>query len=43
MNFTYAINRRRAEEELAYRASLEAQLNALGNDLPRFNSLAQSR
>jgi hypothetical protein len=42
-NFAYALNRRRAQEELAYRKSIQAQLDALTDNIARLNDIAQKR
>jgi hypothetical protein len=43
MNLTYAYDRRRAEEELAYRKEIKSQLDDLGDNIALLNVIAQSR
>ena len=43
MNPTYAINRRRVQEELAYRQALQDELNAFGDNIQHLDSIAQTR
>jgi hypothetical protein len=39
----YSINRRRVKEELAYRHSLQVELNGFGDDISRLSKIARSR
>ena len=43
MNLTYGINRRRAEEELAYRKAIKAELDTMGDNIRRLSAIAQTR
>lgn len=40
---TYAFDRQRAQEELAYRKAIKAELDALGDNIPRLDTIARSR
>jgi hypothetical protein len=42
-NLAHAFDRRRAQEELAYRKALKAELDNLADNIPRLNAIAQSR
>jgi hypothetical protein len=42
-NMTYSINRRRAQEELAYRKAVLAELDAMADNIPQLNAIARSR